>query len=46
MRRVLFPMNTSLSPEQLRSFRWFGPNDLRTFGQRSRLRQMGLGPAG
>ncbi|MEI9897360.1 MAG: hypothetical protein WDN28_26755 [Chthoniobacter sp.] len=32
------------SPEQLRSFRWFGPNDLRTFGQRSRLRQMGLGP--
>src|ERR1700743_2544499 len=35
---------TRLSPEQLRSFRWFGPNDLRTFGQRSRLRQMGLGP--
>jgi len=38
-------MNTRLAPEQLRSFRWFGPNDLRTFGQRSRLRQMGLGPA-
>ncbi len=38
-------MTTRLSPEQLRSFRWFGPNDLRTFGQRSRLRQMGLGPA-
>ena len=38
-------MSTRLSPEQLRSFRWFGPNDLRTFGQRSRLRQMGLGPA-
>ncbi len=38
-------MTTRLAPEQLRSFRWFGPNDLRTFGQRSRLRQMGLGPA-
>ena len=37
-------MSTRFSPEQLRSFRWFGPNDLRTFGQRSRLRQMGLGP--
>ena len=35
---------TRRTPEQLRSFRWFGPNDLRTFGQRSRLRQMGLGP--
>ena len=33
-----------LSPEQLRSFRWFGPNDLRSFGHRSRARQMGLGP--
>lgn len=33
-----------LKPEELRSFRWFGPNDLRSFGQRSRLRQMGLGP--
>jgi len=38
-------MTTRRTPEQLRSFRWFGPNDLRTFGQRSRLRQMGLGPA-
>ncbi len=33
-----------LSPEQLRSYRWFGPNDLRSFGHRSRARQMGLGP--
>jgi len=33
-----------LKPEELRSYRWFGPNDLRSFGQRSRLRQMGLGP--
>lgn len=38
-------MSTRRTPEQLRSFRWFGPNDLRTFGQRSRLKQMGLGPA-
>ncbi len=34
-----------LTPEQLRSFRWFGPNDLRSFGHRSRVRQMGLAPA-
>lgn len=37
-------MNTRLTPEQLRSWRWFGPNDLRSFGHRSRARQMGLGP--
>ena len=37
-------MPTRLTPEELRSYRWFGPNDLRSFGQRSRLRQMGLGP--
>ena len=34
-----------LKPEQLRSFRWFGPDDLRSFGHRSRARQMGLGPS-
>jgi len=28
-------------PEELRSFRWMGPQDLRSFGHRSRLRQMG-----
>ena len=39
------PPETRLTPEQLRSFRWFGPNDLRSFGHRSRARQMGLGPA-
>ena len=33
------------SPEQLRSYRWFGPDDLRSFGHRSRARQLGLGPA-
>ena len=35
---------TRLTPDQLRSRRWFGPNDLRSFGHRSRARQMGLGP--
>ena len=29
------------SPEQLRSHRWFGANDLRSFGHRSRTKQMG-----
>ena len=29
------------SPEQLRSYRWLGRDDLRSFGHRSRLRQMG-----
>ncbi|HEV3043928.1 MAG TPA: L-arabinonate dehydratase [Roseiarcus sp.] len=28
-------------PEELRSFRWFGPQDLRSFGHRSRMLQMG-----
>jgi dihydroxy-acid dehydratase len=28
-------------PEQLRSHRWLGVNDLRSFGHRSRLKQMG-----
>ena len=29
------------SPEQLRSHRWFGVNDMRSFGHRSRTKQMG-----
>src|ERR1700723_3500025 len=29
------------SPEQLRSYRWLGPETLRAFGHRSRLRQFG-----
>jgi dihydroxy-acid dehydratase len=29
------------APEQLRSHRWFGPDDLRSFGHRSRLKGMG-----
>ncbi len=32
------------TPEQLRSARWFGPDDLRSFGHRSRFRQMGYAP--
>ena len=29
------------SPEELRSRRWFAPDDLRSFGHRSRIKQMG-----
>jgi dihydroxy-acid dehydratase len=29
------------TPEQLRSMRWYGPDDLRSFGHRSRTKQMG-----
>jgi dihydroxy-acid dehydratase len=32
---------TRKRPEELRSHRWFGVNDLRSFGHRSRLRQFG-----
>jgi dihydroxy-acid dehydratase len=32
------------SPEQLRSARWFAPDDLRAFGHRSRAMQMGYVP--
>ena len=31
--------------DQLRSARWFEPDDFRSFGHRSRAMQMGLGPA-
>jgi dihydroxy-acid dehydratase len=31
------------TPDQLRSHRWLGPDDLRSFGHRSRLKQMGFG---
>jgi dihydroxy-acid dehydratase len=31
-------------PEELRSRRWFGPADLRSFGHRSRAMQMGYAP--
>jgi dihydroxy-acid dehydratase len=32
------------TPEDLRSYRWLGPDDLRSFGQRSRIMQMGYAP--
>src|SRR5262249_47582600 len=34
-------MSKAKSLEQLRSYRWLGRNDLRSFGHRSRLRQFG-----
>ncbi len=33
------------NPKLLRSQRWFGPDDLRSFGHRSRMKQMGLDDA-
>jgi dihydroxy-acid dehydratase len=36
---------TRRSYDSLRSARWFAPDDLRAFGHRSRLMQMGYGPA-
>src|ERR1700734_1198384 len=36
---------TRKRPEELRSHRWFGVNDLRSFGHRSRLRQFGYDAA-
>ena len=35
-------MTSRKKPEDLRSHRWLGVNDLRSFGHRSRLRQMGF----
>jgi dihydroxy-acid dehydratase len=37
-------MSRKKQPEELRSHRWFGVHDLRAFGHRSRVRQMGYGP--
>jgi dihydroxy-acid dehydratase len=34
--------NPQRDPKQLRSHRWFGPDDLRSFGHRSRLKGMGF----
>lgn len=33
--------NTNRDPNQLRSARWFAPDDLRSFGHRSRIKQLG-----
>lgn len=35
-------MSQQIDPESLRSYRWFGPDDQRSFGHRSRIKQMGL----
>ncbi|MEL3889283.1 L-arabinonate dehydratase [Ferrovibrio sp. MS7] len=35
---------TRKTPDQLRSARWFAPDDLRSFGHRSRILQMGYAP--
>ncbi|MCB1971952.1 MAG: dihydroxy-acid dehydratase, partial [Geminicoccaceae bacterium] len=35
---------TRKKAEELRSHRWFVPDDLRSFGHRSRTMQMGYGP--
>ena len=36
---------TKKSPDELRSARWFAPDDFRAFGHRSRAMQMGYGPS-
>ncbi len=36
--------NNKKRPDQLRSARWFAPDDLRAFGHRSRAMQMGYAP--
>ena len=38
------PSRPRKTPDQLRSHRWLGPDDLRSFGHRSRMKQMGFGP--
>ena len=38
-------MATRKKPTDLRSHRWYGPNDMRTFGHRSRTAQMGYSRA-
>ncbi|WP_428929314.1 L-arabinonate dehydratase [Marinibacterium sp. SX1] len=35
------PQKARKTPETLRSTRWFGPDDLRSFGHRSRMMQLG-----
>ena len=37
--------NEQRDPSNLRSAKWFAPDDLRSFGHRSRMKQMGLGDA-
>ena len=37
-------MSSKKNPADLRSARWFAPDDLRAFGHRSRAMQMGYAP--
>jgi dihydroxy-acid dehydratase len=37
-------MSRRKAPQDLRSYRWFGANDVRAFGHRSRARQQGFSP--
>ena len=37
-------MQVKVKPGDLRSAKWFAPDDLRSFGHRSRVMQMGYGP--
>src|SRR4051812_49687990 len=39
------PHSPRKRPEDLRSHRWLGPDDLRSFGHRSRMKQMGYSAA-
>jgi dihydroxy-acid dehydratase len=41
----MFDRTRRKTPDDLRSARWFAPDDLRSFGHRSRAMQMGYGPA-
>jgi dihydroxy-acid dehydratase len=41
----MFDRTRKKTPDDLRSARWFAPDDLRSFGHRSRIMQMGYGPA-
>jgi dihydroxy-acid dehydratase len=41
----MFDRTAKNTPEDLRSARWFAPDDLRSFGHRSRIMQMGYGAA-
>ena len=38
-------MKHKKTAQELRSYRWLGPNDMRSFAHRSRTKQMGYGPA-
>ncbi len=41
----LTPQKHAKQPQDLRSARWFAPDDFRSFGHRSRVLQMGYAPA-